>query len=161
MTEDFRHSPTNGPATRLTTKADERDQNMAVRAWAARHGMEIGTRGRLPAELVDAYNAGDVADARDWYAHRRTDAPRRPAMPQLDFYARVADWVAPGGTLLVVGHLAHDGDAAGHGHGHAQHDQEHVVGHAEGQPPPPEASITAADVAARLGHTDWRVITAD
>ena len=27
-----------------------------------------------------------------------------PAMPQLDFYERIAGWVAPGGTLLVVGH---------------------------------------------------------
>lgn len=33
-----------------------------------------------------------------------------PAMPQLDFYGRIADWVAPGGTLLIVGHLHH-----GHG----------------------------------------------
>lgn len=31
------------------------------------------------------------------YAHPRTG--------QLDFYARLAGWVAPGGTLLVVGHL--------------------------------------------------------
>ena len=28
-----------------------------------------------------------------------------PAMPQLAFYERIAAWVAPGGTLLVVGHL--------------------------------------------------------
>ena len=28
-----------------------------------------------------------------------------PAMPQLEFYDRIAEWVAPGGTLLIVGHL--------------------------------------------------------
>lgn len=39
-----------------------------------------------------------------FYAH--------PTIPQLDFYARLADWVAPGGTLLVVGH----GEAHEHGH---------------------------------------------
>lgn len=30
-----------------------------------------------------------------------------PAMPQLDFYERIASWVAPGGTLFIVGHLHH------------------------------------------------------
>ena len=35
-----------------------------------------------------------------------------PAIPQLDFYVRISDWVAPGGTLLIVGHLHQ------HGHGH-------------------------------------------
>jgi hypothetical protein len=70
--------------------------------------------------------------------------------------------VTPGGTLLVVGHLAHnDEDATGHDHGHAQQGHDHVVGHAEGQLPPPEASITATDVAALLGDHGWQVITAD
>jgi cyclopropane fatty-acyl-phospholipid synthase-like methyltransferase len=104
------------------------------------------------------------ADLSVWQPDQRFDLVTthyaHPAMPQLDFYARVADWVAPGGTLLVVGHLAPDHDATGHGHGHAQHEDD-VVGHATGQLPPPEASITAGDVAARLGDTDWRVVTAD
>lgn len=34
---------------------------------------------------------------------------------QLPFYRRIASWVAPGGTLLIVGHLHH-----GHGHDHPQ-----------------------------------------
>jgi SAM-dependent methyltransferase len=105
------------------------------------------------------------ADLSVWQPDERFDLVTthyaHPAMPQLDFYARVADWVTPGGTLLIVGHLTHVDDAAGHGHGPAQHDQERVIGHAEGQLPPPEASITAADVAARLGDAEWRVITAD
>ncbi|WP_207843051.1 class I SAM-dependent methyltransferase [Williamsia soli] len=71
-----------------------------------------------------------------------------PAMPQLDFYDRIASWVAPGGTLFIVGHLHHDnhGATGEHGHGH-----EH---------PPAEASATAASITARLDPTVWEVATA-
>lgn len=65
-----------------------------------------------------------------------------PAMPQLAFYERIAGWVAPGGTLLVVGHLHHDG-ATGHG--------EH---------PPAEASVVADDITAGLDDALWEVVTA-
>ena len=68
-----------------------------------------------------------------------------PAMPQLDFYDRIASWVAPGGTLLVVGHLhTHDG-------ADAEHDER----------PPVEASVTAASVTARLHESEWDVATAE
>jgi SAM-dependent methyltransferase len=79
-----------------------------------------------------------------------------PAMPQLDFYARLAEWVALGGTLLIVGHLASEDGVAGHGHGH----EGHGSGHAGGEPPS-EASVRAADVAALLGERGWQVVTAD
>ncbi len=71
-----------------------------------------------------------------------------PAMPQLEFYDRVASWVAPAGTLLIVGHLDH---AHGHGHGHGPADAE----------PPAEASVTAADITTRLDPTVWEVATAE
>ncbi len=67
-----------------------------------------------------------------------------PAMPQLEFYDRVASWVAPGGTLLIVGHL-HHGHGEGHGHG--------------GSEPPASASVTAADITARLDPAVWAVVT--
>jgi SAM-dependent methyltransferase len=67
-----------------------------------------------------------------FYAH--------PAMPQLSFYRRISDWVAPGGTLLIVGHL----DAGGHGHN-----------------PLREASVTAASVRAVLDSSRWHVVTAE
>lgn len=70
-----------------------------------------------------------------------------PAMPQLDFYDRIADWVAPGGTLLIVGHRHHEG----HGHGHA-HDHDG---------PPAAASVTAAAITDRLDPTVWTIRTAD
>lgn len=69
-----------------------------------------------------------------------------PAIPQLEFYDRLATWVAPGGTLLIVGHLHHShGAAEGHGHGDG---------------PPAEASVTAADITARLYPGLWEVATA-
>lgn len=74
-----------------------------------------------------------------------------PELPQLEFYDRIASWVAPGGTLLIVGHLHGHGQDDGHGHGHGH-------GHAEG--PPAAASVTAADVTARLDPTVWEVVTA-
>lgn len=77
-----------------------------------------------------------------FYAH--------PTIPQLDFYDRLAGWVAPGGTLLVVGH----GQGHGHGHGHGH-------GSGEGDGPPPEATVTAASVAARFDPELWEVVTAE
>jgi 2-polyprenyl-3-methyl-5-hydroxy-6-metoxy-1,4-benzoquinol methylase len=69
-----------------------------------------------------------------------------PAMPQLAFYDRLAAWVAPGGSLLIVGHLhTEDGGHGGHGADH----------------PPAEASVTAASITQRLDPTAWAVVTAE
>lgn len=73
-----------------------------------------------------------------------------PAMPQLDFYDRIAAWVAPGGTLLVVAHYAADH----HSHAPAQHAGE--SGH-----PPERATVTAAEVTGRLGGHEWEILTAE
>jgi hypothetical protein len=32
-------------------------ETQAIRAWAASNGYEVGTKGRVPQEVVDAYNA--------------------------------------------------------------------------------------------------------
>lgn len=64
-----------------------------------------------------------------------------PTVPQLAFYQRISDWVAPGGTLLIVGHLPEHGD-------HAHH-------------PPAEATATLADITAGLDRSRWNVITAE
>jgi SAM-dependent methyltransferase len=74
-----------------------------------------------------------------------------PAMPQLEFYDRIADWVAPGGTLLIVGHL-HTDDATDHGHRH---------GGGHGDEPPAEAQVTAASITERLDGSQWEIITAE
>ena len=66
-----------------------------------------------------------------------------PAIAQLAFYERISGWVAPGGTLLIVGHL-HTSDTPGHGHN-----------------PPEEVAVTAATITAGLDATDWDIVTAD
>ncbi len=88
------------------------------------------------------------ADLSRWAPDQRfalvTTHYAHPAMPQLAFYERLSEWVAPGGTLLIVGHL-HTSDTAGHGHGH----------------PPDEASVTAASISSQLAAATWDVVTAD
>ncbi|SKB09034.1 SAM-dependent methyltransferase [Aeromicrobium choanae] len=91
------------------------------------------------------------ADLSTWEPDTRFDLVTthyaHPAMPQLDFYDRAASWVAPGGTLLIVGHLHHDDGVHGTGH--------------DPDGPPPAASATAATITARLDPTDWDVVTAE
>lgn len=109
----------------------------AARAAAADVGGATGGVRWVEADL-GVWDPGTQFDlVTTHYAH--------PAMPQLDFYERIASWVAPGGTLLVVGHL-HD-QAAGEGAGH-------------GHRPPAEASATAASIRERLGEA-WEIATAE
>jgi hypothetical protein len=39
----------------LTTRGN-RDQNQAIRDWAAKNGYELSGRGRIPASVVEAFN---------------------------------------------------------------------------------------------------------
>ncbi|MGY5883141.1 class I SAM-dependent methyltransferase [Modestobacter lacusdianchii] len=124
--------------------------------WLAEHGWRV-TAADISTEALaraaDRAAASGVGDRVQWVAadlgHWAPEAPfdlvttayAHPAMPQLAFYARIARWVAPGGTLLVVGHL--DDDA--HGHGHPGDDGR----------PPAGATVTAASVTALLGDPEW------
>lgn len=87
------------------------------------------------------------ADLTTWAPETRFDLVTtnyaHPAMPQLAFYQRIAEWVAPGGTLLIVGHL-HTGELAGHAHH-----------------PPAHASVTAADITAVLDGATWEIVTTE
>ena len=74
-----------------------------------------------------------------------------PAMPQLAFYERISDWVTPGGTLLIVGHL-HTAASPWHGHGQEQEGHDHG--------PPEEVSVTAGNIKARLDPARWDIVTA-
>ncbi|GCD89886.1 bifunctional 2-polyprenyl-6-hydroxyphenol methylase/3-demethylubiquinol 3-O-methyltransferase UbiG [Nocardioides sp. LS1] len=130
----------------------------AEAVWLAGQGWRV-TAADISAEVLAraAARAGDTGAGIDWVeADLGTWEPdtaydlvtthyAHPAIPQLAFYARIAEWVAPGGTLLVVGHLA--SAEAGHGHGH-------------GHQPPTEATATAERVAALLDADRWEVVTA-
>ena len=89
------------------------------------------------------------ADLTEWQPDRQFDLVMtnyaHPAMPQLAFYDRIAAWVAPGGTLLIVGHR-HSGPGPGPAHGHE---------------PPAEASVVLADIVARLDGGSWTIETAE
>lgn len=108
---------------------------LAVAAERAATG-DASDRIRWVEADLSAWEPGTAFDlVATHYAH--------PETPQLDFYERIAEWVAPGGTLLVVGHL-HAHESGGHDHR-----------------PPAEVSVDAASVAARLADPKWKVITAD
>lgn len=64
-----------------------------------------------------------------------------PAMSQLAFYDRIARWVKPGGTLLLVGHCAVHDDS---GHEH-----------------PADVAVTAESVVRRLDPDIWQIDTAE
>jgi SAM-dependent methyltransferase len=117
-------------------------------ARAAQRAAEAGLSERVhwvEADLSSWSPEGSFDLVTTHYAH--------PTTPQLEFYDRIASWVAPGGTLLIVGHL-HSAGGAGHGHGHGH-------GHGDDGAPPAEASVTAASVEARLDPGTWEVVTAE
>jgi hypothetical protein len=46
-----------GLANPKPTRGADREQNKAIREWAARNGKDISDRGRIPQEVVDEYHA--------------------------------------------------------------------------------------------------------
>mgnify|MGYP003526898612 FL=1 len=129
---------------------------LAARGWQVT-GADIAAAAldRAAQRAADAGVAEQVewvrADLSSWEPEAQYDLVTthyaHPAMPQLEFYERTASWVAPGGTLLIVGHLHHD-------------THEHQRGTLfEG--PPASASATAATITARLDSTEWEIVTAE
>ena len=117
------------------TGADIAADALARAAEHAAHS-EVSERVRWIEADLTVWDPGPRFDlVTTHYAH--------PAMPQLAFYDRISGWVAPGGTLLIVGHL-HTPGATGHGHH-----------------PPAEASVTLADITAGLDGARWEIVTAE
>jgi SAM-dependent methyltransferase len=123
--------------------------------WLAARGWDV-TAVDISAEALRAAaerapGEADVtwieADLTTWEPGRSFDLVTtfyaHPTIPQLAFYERIARWVAPGGTLLIVGHDSH-GHSHGHGYGH------------------PDNAVTAPDaIRALLDADEWVVQTAE
>lgn len=43
-------------AAQAAPKASDRERNQAIREWARQQGMQVSDRGRIPAEIVEAYD---------------------------------------------------------------------------------------------------------
>ena len=122
------------------------------------------------AERAAAEGVGDRvewvrADLGSWEPARAYDLVTthyaHPAMPQLEFYDRLSAWVAPGGSLLVVGHLhtghadmAHGGHAGHADHGHATTERRTTTSR------PPRRASPRASITERLDPATWDVVTA-
>lgn len=124
--------------------------------WLAAHGWTVTAADVAAAALqlgeeraAAAGIGGQVqwvqADLSTWMPSGRYDLVTthyaHPKIPQLEFYERIASWVAPQGTLLVVGHL--------HGLG-----QRHTH-------PPAAASVTASSITELLDPGAWEIVTAE
>jgi SAM-dependent methyltransferase len=128
----------------------------AEATWLASRGWQVTAVDISAEALRRARQSGPTAEQVEWIeADLSVWSPNRQfdlvttfyahsEMPQLAFYERIADWVAPTGTLLIVGHLHTPGQT----HGHEHH-------------PPAEASVTAASARAVLDPVQWRVDTAE
>lgn len=44
------------PGKTSTTQATDKERNQAIREWAREQGMQVSDRGRIPADVVEAYD---------------------------------------------------------------------------------------------------------
>lgn len=129
----------------------------AEATWLASHGWQVTGADISAAALAQATERAAresvsdrvtwvEADLTSWEPEGRFDLVTthyaHPAMPQLAFYERISEWVAPGGALLIIGHL-HDPASTGHGHH-----------------PPAEATVTLADITGCLDPGAWSIDSA-
>ena len=124
----------------------------AEAAWLAAHGWAVTAvdisaeaLARAAARTPETGITWIEADLTAWEPEGTFDLVTtfyaHPTIPQLSFYERIARWVAPGGTLLIVGHQ--------HGHGHGAHEH------------PAEALTSVEAVTALLAPEQWQVETAE
>lgn len=124
--------------------------------WLAEHGWDVTAADISATALATAQARAAVAgagklidwveaDLSRWEPERTWDlvvtSYAHAQIGQLPFYRRIAPWVAPGGTLLIVGHL-HDHQ---HGHHHAH---------------PQSASVTLEAITNVFRAPEWQIDTA-
>lgn len=147
--------------------------------WLAARGWQVTAvdvspaavdQARQHAEAADPQAAARVAfvpaDLTTWNPDERFDLVTShyvhvPGPPEV-LFARLASWVAPGGTLLVVGHGYTPGQH-GHEHGHSgDQDGHHDGGHGEQPGSPPEsARVRLAQITASLPDAEWEIVAAE
>lgn len=114
------------------------DISAAALSQARSQAVSAGLGGRL--EWVQA-------DLSQWEPERTSDlvvtSYAHPDSGQLTFYQRIASWVAPGGSVLIVGHRH-----SGHRHTGHRH-----TGHSH----PDEATASLASVTALFADDQWQV----
>lgn len=139
------------------TAVDAGSGEGAEATWLAAHGWTVTavdiSANALRRAATGSARTPDVgsvtwveADLTEWEPDEQLDLVAtfyaHPAMPQHAFYERIGEWVAPGGTLLIVGH--HHGDGQAHAHEH------------------PENAVTAPEqVRALLDPEQWVIRTAE
>lgn len=126
--------------------------------WLAEQGWQVTAVDISPTAVQQARSVAEqqdsevaerinwlVADFARWQPPRQYDLVIsqyvHPDLPFADFVARLADAVAPGGTLLVVGHHSDDHHSASHA--------------------PQDASIDLTTVVGVLDPGQWTVLAAD
>ncbi len=139
--------------------------------WLASRGWHVTAVDVAPAAVNQARRAAETADpgaaaritwtAADlltWDPAARFDLVTShyvhvPGPPQA-LVSRLASWVAPAGTLLVVGHE--------HRHGHGSHDDDHGTHGGTGTGSPPvSARLEIAQITSTLRVEDWQILTAE
>lgn len=133
--------------------------------WLASRGWHVTAVDVSPAALEQAREAAEAADAdaadrvtwtradlTTWDPDERFELVTShyvhvPGPPE-PLFARLASWVAPGGTLLVVGH--------GYTPGHDDHD-----GREHDDAPADTAQIRISQITAGLRADDWEVLVAE
>lgn len=126
--------------------------------WLAEQGWAVTAADISATALAEAKSRAAVADAGEHVDWVETDLSRwepeqtwdlvvtnyaHAEIGQLPLYQRISDWVAPGGTLLIVAHLHGQHRDVHHGHDH------------------PEAATATLDGITNLfGSPRWRIDSA-
>lgn len=147
--------PTETESLRVGDALDAGCGTGAEALWLAERGWRVTGADISAAALATATERAEArgqsadvdwveADLTTWEPGRTWDLVvthyAHAAIGQLAFYERIAGWVAPGGTLLIVGHL------------HGQHG-----GHEHGSEHPDEATATGAGIAELFAGPQWRI----
>ncbi|WP_051580622.1 histone-like nucleoid-structuring protein Lsr2 [Pseudonocardia acaciae] len=73
----------NTPTGQRSPAVTDREQNQAIRAWAARRGVKINPKGRIPGHVLDAYHASATTSTATTSNDTDTNTTNGHSEPQL------------------------------------------------------------------------------